>query len=321
MKKMMAVLAACVALCMGLMTGCGGEAADYTVGIVQLVEHTALGEANRGFQEELNRLMKEAGKTVKINNQIASGDQSSCQTCAKVLVSNKVDLILSIATPAAQAVAGETQSIPVLFTAVTDGVDAHLVESNEVPGGNVSGTSDLNPVAKQMDVIAKMVPGITKLGVLYNVAESNSKIQLNMVKEFCQANNIEVVEGGITAITEVEAAFLKMKDVQAIYIPTDNMIANGAATIHAKNIDMGLKLPIVCGEIGMNDICGIATYGVDYYQLGKQTAKMAFDILVNGADISKMPVTILEDTPFKINQQVADEIGFTIPQAVLDLAK
>ena len=142
-----------------------------------------------------------------------------------------------------------------------------------------------------------------------------------MVKEFCQANNIEVVEGGITAITEVEAAFLKMKDVQAIYIPTDNMIANGAATIHAKNIDMGLKLPIVCGEIGMNDICGIATYGVDYYQLGKQTAKMAFEILVNGADISKMPVTILEDTPFKINQQVADEIGFIIPQAVLDLAK
>ena len=232
-----------------------------------------------------------------------------------------MDLILSIATPAAQAVSSATESIPVLFTAVTDAVDAGLVASNEEPGGNVSGTSDMNPVAKQIDLITLLVPGVQKIGVLYNIAESNSKVQLELAKARCAELGIEVVEGGITAINELEAAFLKMRDVQAIYMPTDNMLANGAATIHAQNKDKGLNLPIVCGEIGMNDICGVATYGVDYYELGKQTAQMAFDVLVNGADISKMPVTILEETPFSLNQQVADEIGFTVPQAVKDLAK
>jgi putative ABC transport system substrate-binding protein len=320
MKKIITILIALIFSMSFMMTTACEKKTDYTVGILQLVRHSALDAANNGFQKELNKLMKEAGKTVKYDNKNASGDKTTTKTMADVLVSKNVDLILAIATPAAQAVAAATDTIPVLFTAVTDAVAADLVDSNENPKYNVSGTSDLNPIDMQVELITRLVPGVKKIAVMYNTAEQNSRIQVQLVKNKCAELNIQVVDKGISDQNNIEATFLSLpSDVEAIYIPTDNMLANAKDNVHIKN-KAGKKLPIVCGEIGMNDGCGVATYGIDYYKLGQQTAQMAFDILVNGADISKMPVELQKEYLFSVNQAIADEINFTIPQAVMDEA-
>ena len=321
MKKIITILVAILFSMSFMMTTACSEKTDYTVGIVQLVEHTALGAANKGFREELTKLMEEEGKTIKFHNKTASGDQATCTTIANVLVSKKVDLILAIATPAAQAVAAVTETIPVLFTAVTDAEDVGLVKSNENPTYNLSGTSDLNPVDQQIELIKELVPEAKKIAVIYNTAERNSEIQVELAKTACTRLGLELEEEGLVDISDIQTTFsLLDSDIDAIYIPTDNLMAKAAITVHNINKD-DKKIPIVCGEIGMNDLCGVATYGIDYYILGQQTARMAFDVLVNGKDISTMPVEYQEKIVFSVNTLIASEIGFTIPQEILDRAK
>ena len=299
--------------------GCGK--ADYTVGIVQLVDHVALDAANKGFREELKALMNEQGKTVKFDNKSASNDIGNCTTISNTFVSKKVDLILAIATPAAQAAAAATKDIPVLFTAVTNPVVAKLVEDWDNPNTNVSGTSDLNPVQDQIDLIRRLVPEVKKIAVFYDTDEANSLYQVELVEEYCKELDIKVVRKGLTEIGNLEVTYKSLGDVDAIYIPTDNTLANGAEYVHTLNKN-GKKLPIVCGEQGMNDKCGVATYGIDYYELGKQTARMAYKILVEGADIKSMPVEKAEGEPkLTINQTVANEINFTIPEELKEEAK
>ena len=227
--------------------------------------------------------------------------------------------MLAIATPAAQAAAGVTEEIPILFTAVTDPVDAKLVKDFNNPQTNLSGTSDLNPVRQQIELIAELVPGVKKIAVLYNTSEANSLIQVALAEEACEDLDIELHKAGLTDINDLENTFNSLLSyVEAVYIPTDNLIASAASNVHSVN-KQNKKLPIVCGEEGMNDQCGIATYGINYYELGKQTARMAYKILIEGADISKMPVEYQEGEPeLSINQTVADEIDFTIPDSVLN---
>ncbi|NLC16260.1 MAG: ABC transporter substrate-binding protein [Clostridiales bacterium] len=319
MKKIITFL---IALALGMscmaVTGCGPKA-DFKIGIVQLVDHVALDAANKGFREELEALLKKEGKTVEFINKSASGDFGNCTTIANTFVAKKVDLMLAIATPAAQAAASVTTEIPILFTAVTNPVVAGLTESWDEPKTNVSGTSDLNPVEDQIDLIRELVPGVKKIAVFYDLDEPNSLYQLELVEDYCEKLDITVVKKGIPDINDLQQSYNSLdNDVQAIYIPTDNTLANGADQVHALNKD-GKQLPIVCGETGMNDKCGVATYGIDYYKLGKQTAKMAFKILIEGADIAKMPVETAEGEPeLSINQTVADEIDFTIPDSVLN---
>lgn len=323
MKKIFAVIISIVLAVMSLFVAAGCfNKADYVVGIVQLVDHVALDAANKGFQEELTALLKEQGKSVKFLNNSASNDYSTCTTIANTYVSKKVDLILAIATPAAQAAASVTKDIPILFTAVTNPVIAELVDNWDRPNTNVSGTSDLNPVEKQIELITELVPNVKKIAVLYDTDEVNSLYQVELAENYCNQNNIKLVKAGITDINDLLTKFdLLDDDVQAIYIPTDNTLANGADSVHSFNKEKK-KLPIVCGEIGMNDKCGVATYGIDYYQLGRQTGKMAFKILFEGAKVAEMPVELYENEPtLKINETVANELGFKIPQEVLDKQK
>lgn len=321
MKKLITLV---IALVIGMSSmayaGCAKKT-DFTVGIVQLIAHEALDASNRGFKEELTKLLKAEGKTVSFDDNEAAGEFSNCTTIAETLVSKNVDIILAIATPAAQAVANVTETVPVLFTAVTDAEDAGLVDTNEAPNGNVSGTSDLNPVSQQIDLIKKLVPNISKIAVLYNTGERNSEIQVELAQAKCDELGIGLVDKGITALAELELTMTSIaSDVGAIYIPTDNLLASSAPNVHTTNMSNN-KLPIVCGETGMNDKCGVATYGINYYELGKQTAHMAFKILMENADISKMAVEYQSGEPaLSINSVVADEIDFDIPQAVLDLA-
>lgn len=310
-----------VALVAGTLVGCGPKA-DYTVGIIQFMPHGALDKANQGFQTELTRLMKEAGKTVRFEDKNAQGEQSNNTTIADTLVSKNVDLIYAIATPSAQAAINATSTTPILFNAVTDPVDAGLVANATTPGGNVSGCSDMNPIAKQAELMTQLVPNAKKFGVLYTASERNSEIQAEIFEKECAKYNIAVEIEKINDINDIGNALgaLKSKGVECVYIPTDNPLAESASTVHSQNTTGNYNLPIVCGDETMTSQCGVATYGLDYYNLGVIAGRMAFEILVNGKDVATMPVEYQTEN-FKLTtyENIASNIGFTIPQSVLDM--
>ena len=214
--------------------------ADFTVGILQLVQHVALDQSNKGFQDQLSARMAAAGKTVTILDRNASGEESNNITIAENFVNQNVDLIYTIATSSSTAAASATKEnkIPVLFCAVTDPVGEKLVESMEVPGGNVSGVSDINPVAKQIELCGELVgKDAIKVGFLYTAGEPNSVYQVGLGKTACLDLGYTCVERGMADINDLESAFLALKNagVDIIYIPTDNTLANGAANVHIVN--------------------------------------------------------------------------------------
>ncbi len=282
---------------------------QYKIGVLQLVQHTALDASNKGFIKALD----DAGLNYTVDQQNASGDQPTCQTIASKLVNDGDDLILAIATPAAQAVAGATSEIPVLITAVTDPAASDLVESNEVPGGNITGTSDLTPVKEQIALLKKILPDAKTVGVLYCTAESNSEIQAKMAKEAIEAAGMTAVDYTVSSSNEIQTVVTSMVGkVDAIYAPTDNTIAAGMTTVAM--IANENKIPTICGEEGMVKAGGLATYGIDYYELGYLTGKQAVKILTEGGDVSKMPIEYLplEKCKLSVNEETAKTLGIDL---------
>ncbi|MBE5978225.1 MAG: ABC transporter substrate-binding protein [Paenibacillaceae bacterium] len=282
---------------------------QYKIGVLQLVQHTALDASNKGFIKALD----DAGLNYTVDQQNASGDQPTCQTIASKLVNDGDDLILAIATPAAQAVAGATSEIPVLITAVTDPAASDLVESNEVPGGNITGTSDLTPVKEQISLLKKILPDAKTVGVLYCTAESNSEIQAKMAKEAIEAAGMTAVDYTVSSSNEIQTVVTSMVGkVDAIYAPTDNTIAAGMTTVAM--IANENKIPTICGEEGMVKAGGLATYGIDYYELGYLTGKQAVKILTEGTDVSKMPIEYLplEKCKLSVNEETAKTLGIDL---------
>ena len=282
---------------------------QYKIGVLQLVQHTALDASNKGFIQALD----DAGLNYTVDQQNASGDQPTCQTIASKLVNDGDDLILAIATPAAQAVAGATSEIPVLVTAVTDPAASDLVESNDMPGGNISGTSDLTPVKEQISLLKKILPDAKTVGILYCTAESNSEIQAKMAKEAIEAAGMTAVDYTVSSSNEIQTVVTSMVGkVDAIYAPTDNTIAAGMATVAM--IANENKLPTICGEDGMVKAGGLATYGIDYYELGYLTGQQAVKILTEGADVSKMPIEYLplEKCKLSVNEETAKTLGIDL---------
>ncbi|MGO4970466.1 ABC transporter substrate binding protein [[Clostridium] aminophilum] len=288
------------------------DGAKFKIGVLQLVQHPALDKANEGFVKALD----DAGLSYEIDQQNASGDQSACQTIASGLVANQNDLILAIATPAAQAVAGQTSDIPVLVTAVTDPEDAGLVKDNKKPGTNVSGTSDLTPVKEQIGLLRRVLPEAKTVGVMYSSAESNSVLQAALAKEACEANGLTYLDVTVSNSNEISDVVNSLVGkVDAIYCPTDNMIAAGMATVSM--VANENRIPVICGEEGMVDAGGLATYGIDYYQLGYMTGKQAVEILRDGKNVSEMPIGYLdqEKCALKVNEETAKSLGLD-PAAV-----
>lgn len=278
----------------------------YKIGVLQLVQHPALDKTNKGFVAALAA----AGVKVEYDQQNAAGDQSACQTIATTLANNDNDLIFAIATNAAQAAAGATDTIPILLSAVTDPAASGLVESNEHPGGNVSGTSDLTPVKEQIALLLGIVPEAKTVGLLYCSAESNSEFQIEMAKEALETAGIAYKDYSVAASSEITTVVSSMVgNVDAIYAPTDNMIAAGmtaVATVANEN-----KIPVICGESGMVESGGLATYGIDYYQLGYMAGEQAVEILTKGADISSMPIGYMDASKCElmVNEETAKELG------------
>ena len=285
------------------------EGTTYKIGILQLVQHTALDAANEGFIAALD----EAGIQYDLDSQNASGDQSACQTVASKFANDKKDLILAIATPAAQAVAGAVTDTPVLITAVTDPAESGLVDDNQKPGGNVTGTSDLTPVKEQIDLLKQILPDAKKVGILYCSAESNSEIQAQMAREAIEAAGMTSQDFTVSSSNEIQTVVQSMVGkVDAIYAPTDNTIAAGMTTVGMVAGDN--NLPVICGESGMVDNGGLATYGIDYYQLGYMTGQQAVRILTEGASPADMPIEYLpvEKCELTVNEETAATLGIDV---------
>ena len=310
-------------LALGMMVGCGGEKKEaaskdkVTVGIVQIVEHAALDVASKGFVDGMAAKGFKEGQNVVYDRQNAQADQSNLRTIAERFINNKTDLICAIATPAAQVVANATQDIPIVATAVTDYEAAKLVKSNAKPGTNVTGTSDMNLVEAQLDLILKLVPATKTVGVIYNSSEINSQVQVDLLKGCAKAKGVEIKEATVNNVNDIQqAARSLLGNVQAIYVPTDNVLASAMPALAM--VTEEAKLPVIAGEGGMVKSGGVATLGLDYYKLGKQSGEMAADILSGKAKPQDMPIQTQKEFNIIINEENAKKIGLTIPKEILD---
>lgn len=305
------------------LVGCGTKEAGsgskvFTIGVNQLVKHAALDASYQGFVDALAEAGYKDGENIKIDYQNAQGDQPTASTIATKLVNDNNDLILAIATPAAQAVANITKDIPILVTAVTDPAASGLVASNEAPGGNVSGTSDLTPVKKQIELLTQLIPDAVNVAVLYCSSESNSKIQADIAIEEGTALGLNVFEATVSDSNEIQQVVQSlMGNVDVIYVPTDNIISDGMATV--ASVANGNGVPVIVGEEAMVDKGGLATYGIDYYKLGLLTGKQAVKIIEGKADTSTMAIEYIpdEECTLRINEDVAEQLGIVIPDELV----
>ena len=309
-------------LALGVM-GCGGDkkeapkkAEKVNVGIVQLVEHAALDAANKGFVEGLASKGYKEGQNITYDRQNAQADQSNLQNIAHRFVNNKVNLICAIATPAAQTVANVTSDIPIVATAVTDYKAAKLVKDNAKPGTNVTGTTDMNPVEQQLDLLLKLVPNAKSVGTIYCSSEVNSQLQIEILKKAAAAKGVTVKEATVSNVNDIQqAARSLVGKVQAIYVPTDNVLASAMPTLVSDTEEA--KLPVICGEGGMVKAGGLATLGVDYYKLGFQAGEMAADILSGKSKPADMAIQAQKEFKAMVNLKEAEKIGLKVPEDVL----
>ena len=285
-------------------------AETYKVGICQLVQHEALDAATQGFIDALNE--KLPGQ-VEIDNQNASNDIPMCSTIVNQFISADVDLIMCNATPALQAAAAATTTIPILGTSVTEyGVALGISNFDGTVGGNISGTSDLAPLDQQAAMIQELFPDAKTVGLIYCSAEANSQYQVDVVKaeleklgytatlySFSDSNDLAAVTESAVAASDV------------IYVPTDNTVAANTGIID--NICRPAKVPVVAGEEGIVKGCGVATLSISYYDIGYKTGEMAAQVLTGEADISTMPIEYAPQFTKKYNAEICADLGVTIP--------
>lgn len=301
-----------------VLTGCsggddsaGGDGETYKIGINQLVQHPALDSATAGFIEAF----EEAGVDAEFNEQNANGEQGTALTIAQQFAGDDLDLALAVATPAAQAMAQNIIDIPLLFTAVTDPVSADLVESMEEPGSNVTGTSDAAPIDQQLELLKEIVPDAETVGIVYASGEVNSQVQVDQATEAAGPLGLTIETQTVTNVTEIQQAVEALGDVDAIYVPTDNMVVSGIASL--VQVAETKQIPVIAAEEGTVEGGAIATLGIDYTELGRQTGEMALRILQDGADPATMPVETAEVYTYVVNEAAAERQGVTIPENIL----
>ncbi|BAB99644.1 Uncharacterized BCR [Corynebacterium glutamicum ATCC 13032] len=291
----------------------GGD--SYRVGINQLVQHPALDAATTGFKEAF----EEAGVDVTFDEQNANGEQGTALTISQQFASDNLDLVLAVATPAAQATAQNITDIPVLFTAVTDAVSAELVDSNEAPGGNVTGTSDIAPIEQQLELLQQLVPDAKSIGIVYASGEVNSQVQVDEVTKAAEPLGLSVNTQTVTTVNEIQQAVEALGDVDVIYVPTDNMVVSGISSL--VQVAEQKQIPVIGAESGTVEGGALATLGIDYTELGRQTGEMALRILQDGEDPATMPVETATEFTYVINEDAAERQGVEIPQEILDKAE
>lgn len=311
----------------GGLSGCGKKEAAQQggktlipIGIVQLVEHEALDAANRGIVDALAERGYKEGVNVTIDRQNAQADQSNLQNIAARFVSNDSKILFAIATPAAQTLAAATKTIPIVATAVTNFEVAKLVTSNEKPGGNVTGVSDINPVAEQFALLMKFAPDAKAIGTIYNSSEINSTYQIELLKKAASAAGVEVVEASVSSVNDIQQAVASLKGkVGGLYLPTDNIIASAVPVLMKSVFEAGI--PTVAGEGGMVRAGILASIAVDYYTLGKMTGAMGADILDGKKKPADMPIQSQKAEKVLVNLKTAETMGIQIPEDILKTAE
>lgn len=296
-------------------TGCGGgettqqkESDQKTVGILQLVAHDSLDAAREGFVEGLAANGFKEGDNLIIETQNAQNDQANLKSMSEKLVKQQPDLLLAIATPAAQSLLNETTEVPIVVTAVTDLVGAKLVASNEKPGGNLTGTTDWAPVAEQIKLLLSIVPEAKTIGIMYNAGETNSKIQADAAEAALKKAGVAVKVLTANTTNDVQQVTTSLaKDVDGIYIPTDNTFANAAAVVG--EVAKETQTPVVTGSVEQVTNGALATYGIDYHSLGKAAGVMAAEILSGKEKPAEMAVQSAPDFELVVNEEMAQALG------------
>lgn len=323
MKKLVAA-GVCTAMTLSL-AACGGSSTSsssdastktasgqkYSIGICQMLEHPALDAATEGFQDAVNEKFGDGVVDIEVKN--AQGEQAQCGTIINNFVSSDVDLILANATLPLQTAAQATADIPILGTSVTDFATALGIDDwTGATGINVSGTSDLAPIDEQEDMLVELLPDVKKVGILYCSAEPNSKYQAELFEKALDEDGIAYKEYTAADSNEIQSVVTNaIEDCDALYVPTDNTMAANTDIIN--NICLPAKVPVIAGEEGICSGCGIATLSISYYDIGYKAGEMAYDILVNGADITTMDVEYAGDLTKEYNAAICEELGITVP--------
>ncbi len=316
-RRFMLLAALGLALCLTGLAGCsqndnkdGND--NYKIGIMQLMDHDALNLAQQGFIDKLAERGYTNGENITLLIENGQGDINNLSTIADKFVAENVDLAFTIATPSTQAMASKTTTIPIVATAVTSFTGAGLVASDEQPGGNITGTSDLNPITDQMDLLLQLCPEVKTVGFLYTSSEDNSTLQCSIAKEYLESKGIATVERTITNTNDIQQATQAIvEECDAIYIPTDNNFASAIPTVNDVTIAAGI--PVICGEELQVKNGGTATVGITYYGLGQTAAEMALDILENGKNPAEMPIQGSPEFAYCINGAACEALGIEIP--------
>ncbi len=323
-SKKLKALAAGLMLTLALgVAGCGGgdKKADNAgkkanVGIVQLVEHDALDKVNKGFVDGLASKGFKEGENIAYDRQNAQADQSNLQNIVNRFINNKVDMIFAIATPSAQTAANLTKDIPIVASAVTDYKTAKLVKDVNKPGTNVTGTTDMNPIKEQVDLLLKIKPDAKVIGTIYCSSEVNSQLQVDILKKAAAEKGLTVKEATVSNVNDIQqAARSILGDVQAIYLPTDNVMASAIPTL--LTVTNEVKMPVIAAEAGMVKAGALITLGIDYYKLGFQSGEMASEVLNGKAKVQDMPIQSQKEFQVTVNQKTADAIGAKVPEELL----
>ncbi|MBR6706172.1 MAG: ABC transporter substrate-binding protein [Clostridia bacterium] len=309
MKKTAAII---LSLCLaaGMLTSAFAEDKTYKIGVLQFIQHAALDAATQGFKDALTEKL---GDRVTFVEQNASGEVSNCAIIATSLVAERCDLYLGNATPALQALANATFDAPVLGTSITDYATALDIDGwTGVTGFNVSGTSDLAPLDRQAEMVLELFPDAKTVGLLYCSAEANSVYQVNAVRSCLEERGIACTDYSFADSNDLASVAQMATECDVIYIPTDNTCASYVETI--ANVVIPAGTPVITGEEGICAGCGVATLSISYYDLGYATGLMAYDILVGGADVTKLAIAYAPEVTRKYNPAIVEALGIVIPE-------
>lgn len=314
-RKLLSLLlaGAMLACILPAFASCSNEK-TYHVGIIQLAQHDALDAATKGFQDALKEKL---GDRVSFDLQNAQGEQNNCTTIVTKFVNNKVDLIMANATNALAAAGEATETIPIVGTSVTDYVGTGFVASNEKPGSNVTGVSDMNPVSNQLALIKAFAPEAKKIGIIICAAEENSKVQADEAKKVFEADGYTVTIYKANDASDLQAVATKAVDESdIIYEPTDNLIAANVSIL--RDLAVAAGVVVIAGEESICLSGCVASYSLNYYDIGYQAGLQAYEILVNGKNPADIPIKIFTSDELKLitNEEVMAEMNITLPDSL-----
>jgi putative tryptophan/tyrosine transport system substrate-binding protein len=302
-----------------LAVGRPAQADEAFVAVTQIVEHPALDACRQGILDELKAAGYEEGKNLKFVYESAQGNPGTAVQIARKFVGDNPTVIVPISTPSAQAVVAATSDIPVVFTAVTDPLGAKLISNMEKPGGNVTGMTDLSPIAQHLELIKQITPNAAKIGVPFNPGEANAVTLVDLLKQYAPAQKLEIVTAAATKSADVLAATQSLVGkVDAIYVPTDNTIVSAFEAVVKVGVDN--QIPVYAGDTDSVARGALAALGFNYYDVGRQTGKIVVRVL-KGEKPGDIPVEGVKITELYVNPGAAEKMGVTIPEAVVAKAK